>query len=161
MKRFYIFASILSSFVLFACSSSDCPGYDKSLSPANSTKAVTPLTIADTLLSDSATTNSSISNMPATNPSITSIASAGNNTAGLNPAHGMPGHRCDIEVGVPLSSPIQNKTAPNIQPSPVMTTPSMQQPSVQPNSIGTGKSNPPHGQPGHDCAVPVGSPLKN
>ncbi|MEJ7625574.1 MAG: hypothetical protein WKF35_01830 [Ferruginibacter sp.] len=160
MKRFYIIASILSSFVLFACSSSDSPGYDKSLSPAISTKAVTPLTIADTLLSDTTTSNSSISNIPVTSPVVTSTASSAN-TAGLNPAHGMPGHRCDIEVGAPLSSPIQNKIAPKVQPSPVMASPSMQQPSVQSNSIGAGKPNPPHGQPGHDCAVPVGSPLKN
>jgi hypothetical protein len=26
---------------------------------------------------------------------------------------------------------------------------------------GSGKLNPAHGQPGHDCAVAVGAPLKN
>ena len=74
----------------------------------------------------------------------------------LNPAHGEPGHRCDIAVGAPLNSApsepagqeikmesIQPATAP--APASVMTAPGM---------------NPPHGEPGHDCSIPVGQPLK-
>ena len=66
----------------------------------------------------------------------------------LNPAHGQPGHRCDIEVGAPLNSPAQPKLT---APQPVF------QPQVS-GSVAAG-TNPPHGQPGHDCAVPVGAPL--
>lgn len=51
----------------------------------------------------------------------------------LNPAHGAPGHRCDIAVGQPLDSkPVPQNNA-NI--------------------------NPPHGQPGHRCDIAVGAPL--
>ncbi|MCB0772898.1 MAG: hypothetical protein KDB93_05950 [Flavobacteriales bacterium] len=32
-------------------------------------------------------------------------------------------------------------------------------PPANPKSGNSGKINPPHGEPGHDCAVPVGSPL--
>ena len=32
---------------------------------------------------------------------------------GMNPAHGQPGHRCDISVGAPLSSAPPTPTPPN------------------------------------------------
>lgn len=77
---------------------------------------------------------------------------------GMNPAHGQPGHRCDISVGAPLNSaPTQNTPvqmqSPIQAPAPLV---------VNPNNTGTGgaKLNPAHGQPGHDCAVAVGKPLK-
>lgn len=77
----------------------------------------------------------------------------GKETAQLNPEHGLPGHRCDIPVGAPLSSatsmhttPTSNNTVPtNVSPIRLDKTPAV---------------NPPHGEPGHDCAVPVGAPLK-
>ena len=74
-------------------------------------------------------------------------------TAGLNPEHGQPGHRCDIPVGSPLSAPAQPNTAapatlPIPTPAPTTT-----------NTATAPGTNPPHGQPGHDCAVPVGAPL--
>lgn len=72
----------------------------------------------------------------------------------LNPAHGQPGHRCDIPVGSPLNSPPSNSATQN--PSPVNIT---QSPSSIPVKTAPGM-NPPHGEPGHDCAIPVGSPLK-
>lgn len=74
-------------------------------------------------------------------------------TAGQNPAHGQPGHRCDIPVGAALSTPVQSATtapagiAPTPLPTPTTTTP------VAPGT------NPPHGQPGHDCSIAVGAPL--
>ena len=69
-------------------------------------------------------------------------------TVALNPEHGQPGHRCDIEVGAPLNLPARpNLTAPaTVAPLP----------GQAPVAPGT---NPPHGQPGHDCAVAVGAPL--
>lgn len=64
----------------------------------------------------------------------------------LNPAHGQPGHRCDIKVGAPLdSSP--SKSSDNTQSfSPMI-------------NSGNVKLNPAHGQPGHRCDVKVGDPL--
>lgn len=88
--------------------------------------------------------------------------------AGMNPPHGQPGHRCDIEVGAPLNSP-PGKTAPptviNMEPeepqeiiegTPVQTQ-TIQAPPAGPTAPGM---NPPHGQPGHDCSIAVGAPLK-
>lgn len=75
-------------------------------------------------------------------------------TAGLNPAHGASGHRCDIAVGAPLNSaPVVNTPTQPIQiPAPVQ--------QKNNNTTSTAKINPAHGQPEHDCSVPVGQPLK-
>lgn len=78
-------------------------------------------------------------------------------TAALNPEHGEPGHRCDIPVGAPLDGSLsldkilnadRNQTpAPSSTVSPVQVD---QRP----------EKNPPHGQPYHDCTIPVGAPLE-
>lgn len=74
-------------------------------------------------------------------------------TAGLNPEHGQPGHRCDIPVGAALSTPVQsNGNTPAALPQPVTT------PQQTSNTVAPG-TNPPHGQPGHDCSIAVGAPL--
>jgi hypothetical protein len=80
-------------------------------------------------------------------------------TKGMNPAHGQPGHRCDISVGAPLNSPIatpkNNPVVPQ-QNNPVSTT------TVTPNPITTPTPegmNPPHGQEKHRCDIAVGAPL--
>ena len=78
----------------------------------------------------------------------------------LNPAHGLPGHRCDIAVGAPLNSapnassapaPVQMNAAPATQNAPMMQS--------APSAGGKVLINPPHGQPGHDCSVEVGKPI--
>lgn len=77
--------------------------------------------------------------------------------AGLNPAHGQPGHRCDIQVGAPLNSaPAQptNATAPGVTVNPA--------PVSAPASTGSQAGlNPAHGQPGHRCDIAVGAPLNS
>jgi hypothetical protein len=92
---------------------------------------------------------------------------------GMNPAHREPGHRCDIAVGAPLNSPPGNPQNPGAAP-PVMSMPQQGQTNtgnsspttpVNVNPAGsqtntTSGMNPPHGQPGHDCSVAVGAPLK-
>lgn len=82
-----------------------------------------------------------------------------NGEVALNPAHGQPGHRCDIQVGQPLPSGNAEKSSPVInssQKSPVINNTG----SVPVNnSNSTAKVNPAHGQPGHRCDIPVGSPL--
>ncbi len=77
----------------------------------------------------------------------------------LNPAHGQPGHRCDISVGGSLDG----KPAP-AQPAAVKTQPA--QPTVTttevPNTNKTAPGmNPPHGETGHRCDIAVGSPLNS
>ena len=82
-------------------------------------------------------------------PSVQEKVAAPN--SGLNPAHGQPGHDCDIEVGAPLDgSGVQNQPsfAPNQATQP-----------AAPSQPATGALNPAHGQPGHDCGVAVGAPL--
>lgn len=75
---------------------------------------------------------------------------------GMNPAHGEPGHRCDIPVGAPLSTPSKG-AAPAATPQPIQVTPQAA-PQAQATAPGM---NPPHGQPGHRCDIPVGSPLSS
>ncbi|MEX0997655.1 MAG: hypothetical protein WDZ45_11440 [Flavobacteriaceae bacterium] len=82
----------------------------------------------------------------------TKNSSDNNSEVTLNPPHGQPGHRCDIQVGQPLPSGSAAKSSPVIntsQKSPVIN-----------NSNSTAKVNPPHGQPGHKCEIPVGAPLE-
>ncbi len=89
-------------------------------------------------------------------------ATPAKSTAALNPAHGQPGHRCDISVGAPLDSkPIQganiNQQTTNVStPSlPVNISPQASTQKVAPGM------NPAHGQPGHRCDIAVGAPLNS
>jgi hypothetical protein len=108
-------------------------------------------------------------------PVPTTTSSTAQTAAGANPAHGQPGHRCDIPVGAPLNSPaaaqptaqpkaqpvqITPQTSPQASPQMFPSQPSANTPVAQPAKPG-GRINPPHGEPGHDCAVPVGQPLNN
>ncbi|TDS54653.1 hypothetical protein [Myroides indicus] len=111
---------------------------------------------------------------PAQNEALEKAPATNNQTAdNLNPAHGQPGHRCDIPVGAPLDTPPQQN---NMQQQPVQAAASSsngnspflvndQAKSKLQNSGGSagttasGKVNPPHGQPGHRCDIPVGQPL--
>jgi hypothetical protein len=80
---------------------------------------------------------------------------------GMNPSHGQPGHRCDIPVGAPLNSPAATgkpATSQVITQPNVTVTPSATAVTAAPTPKGM---NPPHGQPGHRCDIPVGSPLNS
>ncbi|HLF51057.1 hypothetical protein [Flavobacterium sp.] len=103
---------------------------------------------------------------------------------GMNPAHGQPGHRCDIPVGAPLNSPA-GKTAPQattqlkqsenapatvtpatissdgkITPAANSTFTTSNTPAILNAPAATAPGmNPPHGQAGHKCEVAVGAPL--
>lgn len=90
-------------------------------------------------------------NTTSANTSGNEAMSTTDNSPKLNPAHGQPGHRCDIQVGQPLptgSSPVNNTS----KSSPVIN-------SSGNNSSNSGNVNPAHGQPGHRCDIPVGAPL--
>ena len=89
---------------------------------------------------------------------------AGQKTApGMNPAHGQPGHRCDIAVGAPLNSPAKGaSSAPQqitVDPSSVKKDPAAYN---VPEKVKTAPGmNPPHGEPGHRCDISVGAPLNS
>jgi hypothetical protein len=82
---------------------------------------------------------------------------------GMNPAHGQPGHRCDIAVGAPLNS----------KPAPAQTTPAAVNANPQsiikqtpttlttPPVVTAPGMNPEHGKPGHRCDIAVGAPLNS
>jgi len=69
----------------------------------------------------------------------------------INPAHGQPGHRCDLPVGAPLNGSNSNTSgAPlNNSGSPVQFNSNTENAAL----------NPAHGQPGHNCDIKVGAPL--
>ena len=76
---------------------------------------------------------------------------------GMNPPHGQPGHRCDIDVGAPLNS------KPMPKPTTISTTPAQTNVVQQtaPVTETLPGMNPPHGQPGHRCDIAVGAPLSS
>ena len=84
------------------------------------------------------------------------------NSSGLltNPAHGQPGHDCALPVGAPLKQNInsQQPAAIPIVTGQSATQPTATQTTTQQPSSGQ-KLNPAHGQPGHQCEIPVGAPL--
>jgi hypothetical protein len=99
-----------------------------------------------------------------TTPAVPVVQPAATTTAasGLNPAHGQPGHRCDIAVGQPLNSKPQAKNQATTIPSPVVTAPALDTPLIQPQTNTTAAGlNPAHGQPGHRCDIAVGQPLNS
>ena len=73
----------------------------------------------------------------------------------LNPKHGEPFHRCDIPEGAPLdqaASTQQNTNTPST---------STESPVRVKGSSSSTNVNPPHGEPGHTCSVPVGAPIED
>ncbi|HEX7905556.1 MAG TPA: hypothetical protein VF487_16905 [Chitinophagaceae bacterium] len=106
--------------------------------------------------------NKNTATIPATGTQPVAIAAPA--ITGLNPAHGQPGHRCDIAVGAPLDSK-PNSTAPITTVSQPSQTNNTTQPLVNtstataPVSALTKGVNPAHGQPGHRCDIAVGAAL--
>lgn len=150
------------SYLLFA-SSLLFVSCKKELEPQNSTmpSKIVPFT-------EAATTQQNQTEMPTQTPqnpnTVNQNAAVSTPVAvakGMNPAHGQPGHRCDIAVGAPLNSPVvtpkstpatgqqQNSSIPTsiAAPKPTATTPT-------PEGM-----NPPHGQENHRCDIAVGAPL--
>ena len=82
---------------------------------------------------------------------------ASTSTSNLNPPHGQPGHRCDIQIGAPLNSAPTTATTVNPPQQQTITVPP---PTIAPVTTTTAAGkNPPHGQPGHRCDIAVGAPL--
>lgn len=170
MKKIIYIALLGGSIAAFSSCSNDNEAEQSSIDNGTETSApmsntVTPEQSALTPVPVSGNQSEVSNNAPApTNaatsaPTPTSAPAPAAPTAAkgdvkLNPAHGQPGHDCAIPVGAPLNS----KPATGAQPKPNVTVTPAAKPTTAPAN-GSGKINPPHGQPGHDCAVPVGSPL--
>ncbi len=153
MNKVLLSACIIAVISLNACG--EQAEYDNSLPmfPSKSTSPAVPADTSKPFFTDTANGPfTTIDQQPL--PSIPEQFTP-KSTAALNPKHGSPGHRCDIAVGAPLNSTAQpaQQNAPVIQTLPA-------QPKALPKSGGTVKLNPAHGQPGHDCAIAVGKPLK-
>lgn len=131
---------LLVVFSINACNNNNRPDIDTSL---------INITAPKTVPADSTSLLDSLS--------VTPITVNNSSTVALNPPHGQPGHDCTIPVGSPLSGkPKINPQSPAPQATPALTAPSQKLPFS--NGVAL---NPPHGQPGHDCAIPVGQPLLN
>ncbi|HCL05156.1 MAG TPA: hypothetical protein DHW64_03955 [Chitinophagaceae bacterium] len=140
MKQIKNLVGISLFTVLMACNSSEGEGNVQLNQPA---PALQPVATA----APTATDTNKVSTMQ---PQQAAVA--------LNPAHGLPGHRCDIAVGAPLNSPANaGGPAPVQIQTPQTNAPVMQQ--APANGAGV-RLNPPHGQPGHDCSIEVGKPLR-
>jgi hypothetical protein len=97
------------------------------------------------------------------NPNTVMLSNPSTATGAVNPAHGQPGHRCDISVGAPLSAPAgQNapqQAAVQAGNPVVKTTSTAVNTTKKPADVAKGM-NPAHGQAGHRCDIPVGASLK-
>jgi len=145
MKKILFPACIIAAISLSACGGQP-PKYDTNEQPVVLPNSPVAADSSGNMFYDS--TNVAAGNGQ-TLPSMPVQSNAAKSTAALNPAHGLPGHRCDIAVGAPLDMPVQQlQTAP---PPPLPPA----------NTGGTVMLNPAHGQPGHDCAIPVGQRLNS
>lgn len=152
-SKIIISSIVLSSLVLVSCK--------KELEPQENTPTSELVKLG--LVKDTTNVNTAeAAPAPTANPNTVMNA-----TGGINPAHGQPGHRCDIAVGAPLNSaPTQTQTqttttqtAQTMQVNPgkqVVTTTT----TAAPVKVAKGM-NPSHGQPGHRCDIPVGAPLNS
>lgn len=154
-----LFITLLSGILFTACNGGDeayTPAADSEVAPLN-------ITTQDSsrVLANPGQANPLLNPMVPQNGPLPGAQSASAGTQATNPAHGLPGHRCDIAVGAPLGSPAQGQalSAPPVSsPAPIT-----QVPQVQPSQkIATPPGmNPPHGEPGHRCEIAVGAPLNS
>lgn len=146
----------IAALLLSACNSSDN-------TPLNTQNTVSTLpipgqTTAPVKVNDTAVNTVPVSAVVQTQTPANNQTSTNTGNAKLNPAHGQPGHRCDIAVGAPLDSPPATQTTnTQVQPQPVNPVPQTVASGPVPDTLTV---NPAHGMPGHDCAIPVGQPLK-
>ncbi|QSW90991.1 hypothetical protein J0383_09340 [Flavobacterium endoglycinae] len=149
-SKIFITSLVIASMVFISCK--------KELEPqeTTATSELVRLGLAKDTTKPAAT---AVQNTQTTNPN--SVLA---DTKGLNPAHGQPGHRCDIPVGAPLNTPAQGQTTAT-QGQTVQVNPNQQNivtTTTTTAQVKTAKGmNPPHGQPGHRCDIPVGAPLNS
>ena len=161
MKLF--FYTLSAAVILTACNSG-LGNHQRTSSTVPSTpfKAPPPITAFPKAEAASASvaTPDSNNNSIVANPQPVNVATTTAAKSNLNPAHGQPGHRCDIAVGQPLNSaPAKPVATPAVnQTATANTTPVASTPATAANGV---KLNPKHGQPGHRCDISVGQPLNS
>jgi hypothetical protein len=167
--------AIATCFILIACNSSIDQNRDQITTQAE---------VEKTGNAQAAGASTPVTNSQLQPAAITLPTAASGATKRLNPAHGQPGHDCAVAVGAPLNTaPVQSGaasvapinrtatttpvTAPQAGVAPVSSQPapassiSAQQPQLGGANVkSTARLNPAHGQPGHNCDVAVGQPLK-
>lgn len=164
-------AFIVSSATFVACNGNDTASTDPSIVPAGTATPQSTALGADSLKPTPGLNMPADVSLPANPVTVNTTQAQAQPVAagtvatgkGLNPAHGQPGHRCDIAVGMPLNSPAGKTTtpAPTVQTTTAPAITTAPAPINMGAPAGNAKLNPAHGQPGHDCAVQVGAPLKN
>lgn len=152
MKKLLTVTSLLCMSLSFiACNQHKEPEFDSS---------IVTKTKENTVDSNSATQNNVVAEPGNITPEQLSTVQATTQpvAAGLNPAHGQPGHRCDIAVGAPLNSPAAPASAQTqVQPATQTITPTM----TTAKTVTAPGMNPAHGEPGHRCDIAVGAPLNS
>ncbi len=125
--------------------------------------------VPSTPQTDANTTNSVMNGQPITGSTSTPPPTQ-KAAKGMNPAHGQPGHRCDISVGEPLNSPPGKAKTPSIPTQAIKQSTTVTPEMLKSNTTATPTTpaapvvtapgmNPPHGQEGHVCGTAVGAPL--
>ena len=156
---------------LVSCGGSDTKTTDVLADSTSTTLPILNPSATNTNPVTTSTEPSSSTNGVVASPVTTSTAPV-TAASGLNPAHGQPGHRCDISVGAPLNSKPTTTTTPStpqiqtvtpqVQNVTVPTVSSSITPTVNSNPTVTAPGmNPAHGQPGHRCDISVGAPLNS
>ena len=182
MKHIFAIIFTFSVLTLISCNNDDkSQDYDKSIMPEGYTNNQVDTGIGNAALQGSNTNNPALNGgmvpgnlqMPVVNQSASANAApqiiqqgqpmvvnkTSNSSSGLNPAHGAPGHRCDISVGAPLNSaPSTTVTQPQSQPQPQTITTTSNATVKTATAPGM---NPAHGEPGHRCDISVGAPLNS
>src|SRR5215216_4833988 len=125
MKKIF-FVPALAIFLTTACknkSEAEEQTTTPVVTPVNTTNNAQPAVTTTPVNTTSVINATPTVNQPASTPVNIQMPAATTTTtastaAGLNPAHGQPGHRCDIAVGAPLNSPpganpnVRTTTAP-------------------------------------------------
>ncbi len=162
MRQILFFSTIISLAVITGC------GTRPDQNAVDGAAVNSPIDVNKLSPNPSPAINSS---QPITAPNISTPVNvpvqtqASSNNAGLNPAHGQPGHKCEIAVGAPLNSvPSTAATTPKpANQNQVITTSTPTVTSTAtttPVKVAAGM-NPSHGQPGHRCDIAVGAPLNS
>ncbi len=143
-----IYSALFVSLLFISCK-------DTELEPQESSVVADATTIPTQATQQPAVTNTAMTQNPQTN------------AVGMNPAHGAPGHRCDIAVGAPLSNApatpaatTTQTTMPNASQT-MQVTPQMMQNAAPAKTKTAPGMNPPHGEAGHKCEIAVGAPLNS
>ena len=167
MNRLLLGTCLLAAFAVVSCDNANSKADNAPTPSAADTATLLPAVAEQPVGSIGSPSDGAPAAAPLTTPAA--IPTQG---AALNPPHGQPGHRCEIAVGAPLGSAptataplttINPTSAPVVTPPPalpvVTPTPAPVASPTPVGGTGTARLNPPHGQPGHTCAIPVGQPL--